>query len=69
MKELVFCDRYEVRDHFPFGYVVVFEENTILCWYLYKSYAERHCKQLNGAFNLGYNLGTIEGEISENKSR
>ncbi len=44
---------YEVKPHWPFGYIIVFEESTNLGWYLNKSDAKTICGQLNGAYNLG----------------
>lgn len=52
--------RYQVKKHFPFGFIIEFEETTILGWYAFEKDANAICDQLNGAFNLGKGAAYLE---------
>lgn len=56
----VWENRYQVKKHFPFGYIIKFEEETILGWYAFENDANAICGQLNGAFNLGKGAAYLE---------
>lgn len=53
MTKILDVKPYTIKDWFPFGYCIMFEEDTNLGWYLQKNDAITICAQLNGAFHLG----------------
>jgi len=60
-----FVKLYTVKFHWPIGYNIIFDETSILCWWLCKEDAEKFCNMLNGAYNLGRSAGFFEKEFGE----
>ncbi len=56
---------YVAKRHWPFGWEVIFEEDTKLAWLASEYNAKRYAAQLNGAYNLGRASVRIEVELQQ----